>query len=280
MPVPAWTSLPSVPLACCKLDAGGYGGVPLDPRHALHDEPLVSLSECGLAGENHYARTDGGNAPYRQPIAGHIEGLWARRSVAEKLVRVNRGLRDWGFRLFLWDAYRPVACQRGLWAFWWETVRREDPEADDAAVRARVLEFVSDPSQFDPDDPATVPTHATGAAIDLSLQHLDGGALADMGAGFDEMSPRAASDYYERALASGEIAADDPRVLHRRLLHAAMRAEGFVNYPPEFWHFDWGNQMYVRNLAAAGGDAPRAAWYGYIRPPRGDGGAKPETGNE
>jgi len=268
--VPAWSSLPPVPAACCKLDAGGYGSVPVDDSDPHGAEPLVDLGGHGLAGENYYVRTDGGNAPYNRAIQGHVNGLWARRSVAEKLVRVNRGLHDWGFRLFVWDAYRPPECQQGLWDFWWAQALEELPGADDATIRARVLEFVSDPSRFDPDDPTTIPTHATGAAIDLTLQHLDRGALAEMGAGFDEMSPRAASDHYERALARGEIASDDPRLLHRRLLHHAMRAAGFVNYPPEFWHFDWGNQMYVRNLAAIGGDAPRAAWYGYIRPPGGE----------
>jgi D-alanyl-D-alanine dipeptidase len=198
--------------------------------------------------------------------------LWARRSVAEKLVRVNRAVQPWGYRLFIWDAYRPVACQRGLWAFFWAQARAEMPGADDAAIRARVLTFVSDPSGFDPDDPASAPTHATGAAIDLTLQHIETGTLAEMGAGFDEMSERAASDHYERALQRGEIGPADPRLRHRRLLHAAMRADGLVNYPPEFWHFDWGNQMYIRNLAAMGGDAPRAAWYGYVRPPEGEGG--------
>jgi len=96
------------------------------------------------------------------------------------------------------------------------------------------------------------------------------------------MSERAASDYYERALETGEVVPDDPRLLHRRLLHWAMCAEGFVNYPPEFWHFGWGNQMYLRNLAAntaaLGGDAPRAAWYGYACPPEGEAGIKSEIG--
>jgi len=265
-----------VPRNCCKLDAGGYGCIPVNARHALHREPLASLTDLGLAGENYYARTDGGNAPYHRPIRGSLSGLWARRSVAEKLSRVNRALRPWGYQLFTWDAYRPVACQRGLWDFFWAQARAEAPDADDETIRARVLTFVSDPSRFDPSDPTTIPTHATGAAVDLTLQHIETGELAEMGAGFDEMSDRAASDHYERALEQGVISPDDPRLLNRRLLHAAMRSEGLVNYPPEFWHFDWGNQMYVRNLAAnpavLGGDAPRAAWYGYVRPPEGIGG--------
>jgi D-alanyl-D-alanine dipeptidase len=259
------------------LDAGGYADVPLDTGHERSGEPLVPLPRHDIAGENYYARTDGENPPYFRPIDGHIAGLWARQSVAEKLARVNLALQPWGLRLFVWDAYRPVSCQAGLWAFAWEQARREAPEADAATIHARVLEFVSDPSGFDPDDPATAPTHATGGAVDLTLQHLGNGALAEMGAGFDEMSPRAASDYYENALKRGEIAPDDTRLLHRRLLHAAMRGEGFVNYPPEFWHFDWGTQMYVRNLAALGGDAPGAAWYGYVRPPEGDARGGSET---
>ncbi len=247
--------------------------MPLDLRDARAQEPLVALAEYALAGESYYARTDGGNAPYHRPIAGSLSVPWARRSVAEKLSRVNRALHRRGYRLFVWDAYRPVACQRGLWDFFWEKALAEAPDADDATLRARVLTFVSDPSGFNPDDPASAPTHATGGAIDLTLQHLGTGTVAEMGADFDETSERSASDFYELALERGEIAADDPRLLHRRLLHTAMREEGFVNYPPEFWHFDWGNQMYIRNLAAMGGDAPQAAWYGYARQPEGEGGA-------
>jgi len=272
LPSQHWTALTPIPRACCKLDAGGYGEIEIDPQHELHHEPLVSLTQRGFAGANHYGRTDGGNAPYYRPVRGSLSGLWARKSVAEKLMRVNRGLQLWGFRVFIWDAYRPATCQQGLWEFWWEQARREDPAADEASIRSRVLQFVSDPTHFDPDDPTTIPTHATGAAIDLTLQHLASGALAEMGADFDEMTDRAASDYYERALQRGGISHNDPRLLHRRLLYTSMRAEAFVNYPPEFWHFDWGNQMYVRNLRSIGGDAPQAAWYGYVRPPEGDGG--------
>ena len=38
--------------------------------------------------------------------------------------------------------------------------------------------------------------------------------------------------------------------------------EGFVNYPAEYWHFDFGNQMYVLNARALGRRYD-AAWYGY-----------------
>lgn len=258
-----------IPILDLTLDAGGYGEVPVDQSHPLYHEPLVELRRLGLAGESYYARTDGANPPYGQTIDGHLQELWCRKSVAEKLAKVNARLEKTGFELYVLDAYRPIECQRGLWFFFSRKAALELPDASPGERRAHVLRFVSDPSQFDAADSRTWPTHTTGAAVDLTLRHRDTGRLAEMGAGFDEMSETSNSDYFERALAQGKIARDDERVRNRRILHAAMRAEGFVNYPPEFWHFDWGNQMFIRNLRAIGGDAPRSAWYGYVASPEG-----------
>lgn len=256
-----------IPILDLPLDAGGYSEVPVDSRHPLHSEPLVELRQFGLAGESYYARTDGANTPYGRPIIGHLKKLWCRKSVAEKLAKVNAQLNKIGFELFVWDAYRTIACQRGLWEFFSQKAAEAFPNASPAERRAHVLRYVSDASRFDPDDPRTCPTHATGAAIDVTLRHLGTGRLAAMGASFDDMGEAVHSDHFERALAHGKISIDDERLRNRRILHSAMRSAGFVNYPPEFWHFDWGNQMFVRNLLVLGGDAPRAAWYGYIAPP-------------
>ncbi len=256
-----------IPISMAAMDAGGYGAVPVDTGHPLFAEPLADPRDHGVAGENWYSRTDGGNAPYGRAIAGEWRGIWCRKSVAEKLAKVNAQLRKSGFELFVMDALRPIERQFALWDFFHEKARRDMPGASAAELHAHVLQFVSDPTRFNLTDPTSWPTHTTGGAVDVSLRSLQTGELADMGAGFDEMSARSASDHYERELAAGRIGADDARLVRRRLLHGAMSAEGFVNYPPEFWHFDWGTQMYVRNLQAQGGDAPSAAWYGYVAPP-------------
>jgi D-alanyl-D-alanine dipeptidase len=61
---------------------------------------------------------------------------------------------------------------------------------------------------------------------------------------------------------------DDPRLLNRRLLHRAMTEEGFLNYPLEFWHYDFGDQMYVLHAGLLKlPDAPKTAWYGYADAP-------------
>jgi D-alanyl-D-alanine dipeptidase len=193
--------------------------------------------------------------------------LWCRQSIAAMLVAVNDRLADYGAELYVWDAYRPITCQQALWDFYWRRFSRETPHADDAALAAHVCHYVSDPRGFDPDDPHTWPAHATGAALDLTLRDRRTGDLLDMGTHFDDMSTASHSDYFERLLHAGRIAADDARLRNRRLLHWAMKAQGFTNYSFECWHFDYGNQMYVMMLAFLGRDHGEAAWYGYVQAP-------------
>jgi hypothetical protein len=46
-----------------------------------------------------------------------------------------------------------------------------------------------------------------------------------------------------------------------------MREAGFTNYINEWWHFDWGDQLYVLTLDLMGEPLQSgAAWYGYTEP--------------
>ncbi len=68
-------------------------------------EPVVEVRELGLKGANYYAGSF--NPPYWQPIAGATEKLLLRRTVAEKLRKVDARARQAGLELFLFDAWRP-----------------------------------------------------------------------------------------------------------------------------------------------------------------------------
>jgi D-alanyl-D-alanine dipeptidase len=63
---------------------------------------------------------------------------------------------------------------------------------------------------------------------------------------------------------AGQIGSDDPRLLNRRLLYWTMREAGFTNYPYEYWHYDYGDQMYVLTLRSLGKQDIASAWYSYI----------------
>jgi zinc D-Ala-D-Ala dipeptidase len=255
-----------IPMQRRALTVECYHEVPIDSENPRYREPLVDARDHGLAGENYYSRTDGENPPYRQSIAGAIRELWCRQTIVAMLIRVNELLAGHGVELFLWDAYRPIACQQSLWRFFWAQIRREMPHADEAQISDRVRRYVSDPQIFDPANPRTWPVHTTGAAIDLTLRDLRSGALLDMGAGFDEMSPASHTAHFEEILKRGRISNDDIRLRNRRLLYGAMRNQGFTNYSYEFWHFDYGNQMYITALKQLGQNV-RAAWYGHVSPP-------------
>jgi D-alanyl-D-alanine dipeptidase len=247
--------------------AGSYAGIAFDANDPRHREPLVPLESAGIAYESHHARTDGGNWPYHRPIAGARKDMWLRRTAAAMLARVNARLRPYGAELFVLDGYRSVACQQGLWEFYVAQAARAMPDAGAQEWDAYARDHVVDPTGFAVDDPRTWPAHATGASVDLTLRDLDSGARRDMGVRFEDICAAGTNDHFERERDAGRIGAGDARLWNRRLIHWAMSGEGFVNDPFVFWHYDWGNQLYVKLRRALHGDALDAAWYGYIDPP-------------
>jgi D-alanyl-D-alanine dipeptidase len=126
-----------------------------------------------------------------------------RPEVASRLTRAAAALRRQGFRLVLFDCYRPLSVQRELWK----------------AMPRRG--FVA--------DPATGSHHNRAAAVDLSLADLQGTPV-EMPTGYDAFEPRA------RAWATAGVTPAARR--HREALRVAMTAAGFEVNPMEWWHFD------------------------------------------
>lgn len=257
----------SIPIIEREQYAGSYHVIPVDTGHPLFHEPLVRLETVNVAFECYHARTDGANPPYCRPIEGSRPDVWSRKSVAEKLAEANESLRPLGVELFVLDGYRPIECQRGLWDFYCRLAGEELPQADERTHRAYTLEHIADPSSFHEHDPTSWPSHTTGAAVDVTLRSLVSGELLDMGSRFEEITDLSCNDHFERLLIRGLIEEDDVRLCNRRLLHWAMTGAGFANDPFVFWHYDWGNQLYIKVRRALFGDAPGAAWYGYITAP-------------
>lgn len=126
-----------------------------------------------------------------------------REDVARRLVRAAERLRARGYRLRLWDCYRPRTIQ---WEMW-----RARPEPGHVA------------------DPRHGSNHNRGAAVDLSLADRDGRNL-EMPTSFDDFGPRA------RASATAGVSLTAR--LHRQILRDALEAEGFAVNPMEWWHYD------------------------------------------
>lgn len=247
-----------------------YHFIPFDRADPRWNEPLIDLAGEGLLTESWYARTDGGNAPYFMPIAGAVKTVAARTSVARLLVEADAAVSSLGLRLKVVDAYRPIETQAGLWTFFEQEVATERPELSAAEQETIVRTFVSDPRRFSREDETSWPIHSTGGSVDVVLVDPASGAILDHGAAFDEGHERSYTDHYERLLLNGEIAADDARLINRRILVNAMVNAGFTNYAYEFWHFDYGTQAHILAYQEEGrAGAPTAAWYGTTDLPEG-----------
>ncbi len=257
-----------VPITSPRMFSSPYFEIPIDKNDPRGREPLIPLESVGVAFESYYAKTDGKNPPYGCSIEGSRQDVWLRKSVAEKLARVNEHLRPFEAELFVLDGHRSIACQQALWNFFYTKAKKQNASGSEQEHRAYAMQFVVDPASFDEADSRTWQAHTTGAAVDLTLRDSVTRELLDMGATFEEDIDASAGDYFERQLAAGHIDENDVRLQNRRLLNWAMTREGLLNETARvFWHYDWGNQSYVRASRAFLQDPPQAAWYGYIEPP-------------
>jgi D-alanyl-D-alanine dipeptidase len=129
-----------------------------------------------------------------------------QRPAARALVRVSRALRKRGFGLTIFDAYRPWHVTKLFW-----DITPEDKK-----------QFVADPARGS--------RHNRGCAVDLTLHDLKTGRQVSMPSAYDDFTERAHSNY--------PGGTEEQRRL-RGILRAAMEAEGFTVYEPEWWHFDY-----------------------------------------
>lgn len=146
---------------------------------------------------------------------------YLRTAAAQALARVEATLRTQGYRLRLWDCYRPARAVAAFvrWAGDLSDVRTKAAHYPNLGKDALLGEYI-----------APVSGHSRGATVDLTLLRCAGGTCQplDMGTDFDFFDPLAHTD--------------DPRVstaqqANRQRLLKAMAAEGFVNYPLEWWHY-------------------------------------------
>lgn len=221
-----------------------YQSVPIAECH----EPQVAIPDQPFAFTQPHAYVALG-APY-----GGASPWMLRQGVLDALLTAQEALNAMqaGWRLKLFDAYRPVAVQ--AYMVWREfriqaeraghslaayddpaELEKHDPDLY-VVLAAKVFEFWGIPS----DDPRTPPPHSTGAAIDLTLQDALG-REAPMGCPIDETTARAYPDYYAAATAPELRAYDE----NRRLLNTVMSAAGFSRHANEWWHFSMGDQMWA-----------------------------------
>lgn len=124
----------------------------------------------------------------------------ARTGTAHKLAKASALVKAQGYRLKVWDAYRPVTAQK------------------------RLFEVYPDPNFVAPPDPNF--SHQKGVTFDLTLTDANGNELP-MPTAFDDFSPAASRTYPH----TGAVKK------YYTILNDAMVKAGFIGYENEWWDY-------------------------------------------
>lgn len=131
-----------------------------------------------------------------------FKDAWLRYGTVKKLAKAADELREQGYRLVIWDAFRPTAAQWKLWEIC------PDPT------------YVSNPNKG-------FSSHSRGNTVDISIVSADGYEVI-MPTGFDDFTPAADRDYSDVSDEAGRNA---------RMLENILSDCGFKPYFGEWWHF-------------------------------------------
>lgn len=151
---------------------------------------------------------------YEQPIA------LLTKEAARALKAVSNELNVRGYRLKVFDAYRPATAVRHfvLWGI----------EDLDLRMKPYFYPDLDKQELFAKGYIASQSSHSRGSAIDLTLLDMETGKELDMGSPFDLFSEVSHPDYKD--ITEGQFN-------NRMILRKAMLKHGFEPIDCEWWHF-------------------------------------------
>lgn len=152
----------------------------------------------------------------------------ATKECAEKLREIAAGLLAKGYRIKIYDAYRP---QRAVDHF----VRWAE-DLSDTRMKPYFYPDVDKTVLFDEHYLARRSGHSRGSTVDLTLFEMQTGKNADMGGPFDFFGELSHPDH------TGKLT--EQQKANRLLLRSAMLEGGFLPSSSEWWHFTLKDEPY------------------------------------
>lgn len=128
---------------------------------------------------------------------------YLRYGTVKKLAQVQKELKQQGYSLKIWDAYRPFEAQQKLWEVY------PDPN------------YVANPANG-------MRRHNLGGTVDITIVAADG-SIIPMPSEFDDFSLKADRDYSDIE--------DEEAVKNVMILQNVMENNGFTGYQGEWWDY-------------------------------------------
>lgn len=128
---------------------------------------------------------------------------YLRYGTVKKLANVQKELKEQGYSLKIWDAYRPFEAQQKLWEVY------PDPN------------YVANPADG-------MKKHNLGGTVDITMVAADGSVIS-MPTEFDDFSLKADRDYSDIE--------DEEAVKNVMILQNVMENNGFTGYQGEWWDY-------------------------------------------
>lgn len=168
------------------------------------------------------------------PKSQRIENLpqgtcYVRDGVVRRLKKAQE-LLPYGYRLMIWSGHRSLKIQRKLYSDQYIKFKKKYPKWLEEKIKIETDKFVA-PVEI-------IPPHTTGGAIDCTIVDMNGKQL-DMGTAID--------DFTKQSYTGARGISKEARK-NRSLLIQTMTKAGFVNYPPEWWHWSYGDRYWAATL--------------------------------
>ena len=159
---------------------------------------------------------------YEEPVALMTkEAAFALKDVADEL-------REKGYRLKIFDAYRPQMAVDHFKA-WAENLK-------DTRMKEYFYPDLNKDVLFEQGYIAAYSGHSRGSTVDLTLFDMNTEKEVDMGGTFDYFGERSHPDF------KGDLTPE--QLKNRRILQQAMFRHGFKGLDTEWWHFTLRNEPY------------------------------------
>ena len=143
---------------------------------------------------------------------------YLRVGAIKRLCKAQKLLPN-SYKIMIWSGHRSLKIQEKLYSDQYKKFLKQHPKWPKEKIKQETDKFVA-PIEI-------MPPHTTGGAIDCTIFDSYGKQL-NMGTAIDDFTKRSYTN-------SQEISKKARK--NRLLLVRIMKKAGFVNYPPEWWHW-------------------------------------------